>query len=320
MTEQSKGMHRQRHRYVRDRLSAYVDGELNENEKTRIEEHLAACEVCRADLHTLRWTKRLLRETPPVKIPRSFVVREADVRSRPRLSRRVQLYATQWATAVVALLLVVVAGGDLLTGAGMRLAQSTEAPMRAVQEPTTTVAMAVVDEGSAPQQPTPESEKAHRAPEATLTLTLPEITVVTQEKEVVLEAERVGAAPADTVTVTAETVVQAPRGVSSATATLEPKAFALPSEADRAAVTPLPIPPKHENVLTPEERESPQEETEPGKALSPPLGTATAEPTPIPGGRLAASNARLAWRVAEVTLGLALAGLLLAVLWMRRRG
>ena len=36
--------------------------EHDKKERERVEVHLTECEDCRADLHTLRWTKRLLRQ------------------------------------------------------------------------------------------------------------------------------------------------------------------------------------------------------------------------------------------------------------------
>jgi anti-sigma factor RsiW len=73
------GRDKREHRYVGVRLSAYVDGEVSDRERRRIETHLASCEACRAELRALRWTVGLLRQTPSVRAPRLFVVREADL-------------------------------------------------------------------------------------------------------------------------------------------------------------------------------------------------------------------------------------------------
>lgn len=50
--------------HVLDRLQAYHDGELPEQKVRRVEEHLAQCEICRAELETLQAMSSLLQESP----------------------------------------------------------------------------------------------------------------------------------------------------------------------------------------------------------------------------------------------------------------
>jgi anti-sigma factor RsiW len=49
------------HRETRDRLSDYIDGELDARTRTRIMRHLARCERCRAMFESLTRTLAQLR-------------------------------------------------------------------------------------------------------------------------------------------------------------------------------------------------------------------------------------------------------------------
>lgn len=68
----------------RERLSAYLDDELDAAEREPLERHLAQCEQCRMALAELRQTRALLRALPPPALPRSFALpieTPANVRS-----------------------------------------------------------------------------------------------------------------------------------------------------------------------------------------------------------------------------------------------
>jgi anti-sigma factor RsiW len=68
----------------RERLSAYLDDELDAAEREPLERHLAQCEECRAALAELRQTRALLRALPAPTLPRSFALpieTPANVRS-----------------------------------------------------------------------------------------------------------------------------------------------------------------------------------------------------------------------------------------------
>jgi anti-sigma factor RsiW len=49
------------HRWTRARYSAYLDGELSERERSRVEEHVGMCPVCRRMLASLKRTLEGLR-------------------------------------------------------------------------------------------------------------------------------------------------------------------------------------------------------------------------------------------------------------------
>lgn len=117
----SSGIHRPGGNHLHldtELLSAYIDGEVTPDEASRVEEHLPSCSRCAEELESLRWTVNLLREVPPVPIPRSFVVRAADLQpeaGRRRFTRPNWLFrGLQWATVATAALLLLVVAADFL--------------------------------------------------------------------------------------------------------------------------------------------------------------------------------------------------------------
>src|SRR6266498_1420787 len=50
--------------HVTEWLNAYLDGELNSSRLEHVEAHLAECQVCQADLESLRRLSGLLHEVP----------------------------------------------------------------------------------------------------------------------------------------------------------------------------------------------------------------------------------------------------------------
>jgi hypothetical protein len=61
-----------RHGRLRERLSAYIDGQLDAGEMREIDEHLARCDACRRELDELRLTVSAVREMAWLEAPRSF--------------------------------------------------------------------------------------------------------------------------------------------------------------------------------------------------------------------------------------------------------
>ncbi|MGZ3639686.1 MAG: anti-sigma factor family protein [Ktedonobacterales bacterium] len=58
----------------RERLSAYLDGELDGGEREALEQHLPACEQCQRTLDEFREVRALLRAMPMPATPRSFAI------------------------------------------------------------------------------------------------------------------------------------------------------------------------------------------------------------------------------------------------------
>jgi anti-sigma factor RsiW len=313
------------HRYVSDQLSAFIDEELVPKERARVETHLSTCEQCRADLRTLRWTKGLLQQAPAIKTPRSFVVREADVVARRPLRRRTSLFAAQWATAAVALLFILVLGGDLLTRAPVRFAQrGAPAAEMAWVEDEAPVAALVEQVEVVPAGDTPTAFAAG----ITVTVVI-EKEVVVVEKEVEVTAPKAPGEPDADVSRTegmttsvADETVEARKveseskdivAVEAATSTPVPAAPMAQPEADDVTATPSPSPAEELPV---------EEGGTPGPAAEPPVAAeeATEEAATYTQSRPPPPRPRVVWRVIEVVLGLAFVGLLIVVVWMRRRG
>jgi hypothetical protein len=102
------------HDWVEESLSAYIDGELTGRERARVEQHLKECQACAENLRTLQQTVALLKELPPMPAPRSFAVRAGVARTRPASAPAAWGYGLlKGATAIAALLLVLLIGGDL---------------------------------------------------------------------------------------------------------------------------------------------------------------------------------------------------------------
>jgi len=102
------------HDWVGESLSAYIDGELTTRERARVEQHLKECQACAEDLRTLRQTVALLKELPVIPAPRSFAVRPRVAKFRPAPAPSAWGYGLlKGATAIAALMLALLIGGDL---------------------------------------------------------------------------------------------------------------------------------------------------------------------------------------------------------------
>ncbi len=62
----------------RERLSAWLDGELEAGERADLEGHLEGCAWCQRELAALREVRDLVRALPSPRLPRSFALPETD--------------------------------------------------------------------------------------------------------------------------------------------------------------------------------------------------------------------------------------------------
>lgn len=330
MSKLGSGMGGREHAYVEKRLSAYVDDEVSGRERRRIEAHLAHCEACRADLRTLRWTVGLLHQAPQVKAPRRFVVREADLAGTRRPMRRMSpLAVTQWATAVVALLLVLVLGGDLLAGRGRLPIGSTS--LRGEHE---SVAAAVTQAAATDTARTDETAQA----EERVAQALPEATSspapmiksqaaappTAEEAPKAAESERAGETPmaamkAPGVEATEGVTATGEAGIMLAAPEPSPTTAGGPQGEPQGGggLPPAPLPTEPPAI---EPQQTAQEDMPRLGAQAAPTPSAVAEPYGLT-ARAGSENTTvlLLWRGIEAILGLALVALLIAVVWMRSR-
>lgn len=76
----------QKHPVRDEQLSAYADGRVPSAERPRLEAHIESCASCREALAELRALRQALSSMPSAPVPRSFALREADVRRPERTS------------------------------------------------------------------------------------------------------------------------------------------------------------------------------------------------------------------------------------------
>lgn len=153
-------------------LSAYIDGEVTRQEASLVEHHLQECGSCSEELASLQWTVNLLREVPPVPVPRSFVVRPADIEPEPARQRFTfpnwLVNGLQWATVATAALAILVFAADFLTVGRPATAPAITQPPLALQTQREAAPMAVEEEAPAESAPPEAAEMA--APQAPATV------------------------------------------------------------------------------------------------------------------------------------------------------
>lgn len=128
-------MGKSKHEWVEDSLSAYLDGELSAQEKASVEEHLEKCRDCSDSLSTLRQTVALLKELPAVPAPRSFALRPTVVKPKVRAAPPSWGYGLlKGSTALAALLLILLIGGEVATQFMVGFPIGAPAPVPPAQE------------------------------------------------------------------------------------------------------------------------------------------------------------------------------------------
>lgn len=184
-------------RPVAELLSAYLDGEVDAGERTRVEAHLEVCEACRAELESLRATAGMLHRLPLEPAPRSFLIPAPEPQTSwvMRLMRPMKL-----ATAAAVFVLALVVGADfvgnqaLMSGDGVATYQ-TSAPAdqlagQATLTPSPEATSGIGREAATPQEtpqaatsaPVAGEEKAQAGEQAAAPLAaMPTATEVTSE-------------------------------------------------------------------------------------------------------------------------------------------
>ena len=94
--------------FFRKKLASYLEGELSEQERKRVENHLEGCERCRKELSSLKEIRTLLSKKPsPPPFPYSEEQFMASLRDRMRKEERVSLLARVPRFAAVASLVTI---------------------------------------------------------------------------------------------------------------------------------------------------------------------------------------------------------------------
>lgn len=345
------------HRRCQEDLSAFLDGQLARRDRARVQRHVKECAECRADLDALRHTVSLLRAVPVLKPPRSFVLPVREVkRQRPARRQRLAYVYLQAATAVATVLLVLVVSGDALL---RYAPAQPGARMSEARPPATAVVLesAPVAEDSALPEPAPETMQEPPAPAAAPTaqplaaeaateaLPAPEQSPEALALEVTTETADVGPATGtemvkaqaeQTAAVKAkpsQTFVRAapppvsPTPEEESTAreagqTAVPTTTPLPSPSNTPVPpTETPVPPTATPIPSPTNTPvPPTAEPSPTSPVAPPVPAAElASPGPPSGLWAYLAGLRPILPRVEAVLALAVAVLLAATLWLRRR-
>ena len=98
-----------RHARLQGLLSVYIDGQVNDSERARVEAHLDGCEACRSELTTLRATVDLLASLPQIVPSRSFAL---TLEPEPVRSYEPLMWTARVVAPVAAVLLVALVAGD----------------------------------------------------------------------------------------------------------------------------------------------------------------------------------------------------------------
>jgi hypothetical protein len=108
-----------------EQLSAFLDGQLSQAEKARLEARIQSDPALAAALADLRQARAILRRTPKRRPPRNFTLTPKMAGIRPPVPRLVP--ALGWASAVAMLLFILTLGTNLLS----QISFGAAAPMMA---------------------------------------------------------------------------------------------------------------------------------------------------------------------------------------------
>jgi len=152
-----------------EQLSAFLDGQLSQVEKTRLEARIQLDPALAAALADLRQARAILRHTPKRRLPRNFTLTPKMTRLRPPLPRLVP--ALSWASATALLLFILTLGTNLLG----QISFGAAAPMMAAA-PMTSEGYGVGGGPAATQPPVTDNTQVIPTPE-TFVMTAPAATL-----------------------------------------------------------------------------------------------------------------------------------------------
>jgi anti-sigma factor RsiW len=95
-----------------ERLSAYLDGQLSQSDRTRLENRIKSDPALAGGLEELRQARAFLRRTPQRRAPRNFILTPKMAGIRPPVPRVVPLLS--WASAAAMLLFIFTLGAGLV--------------------------------------------------------------------------------------------------------------------------------------------------------------------------------------------------------------
>jgi hypothetical protein len=339
-------------------LSAYLDGVLDLDERAMLEARLQEDRDLLARLNVLRQTKKALAQLPQVAVPRNFILSPsmaaAPKPAPPKMKRRTWP-VFGWATAAVTLLFLLVFAGDVFVVAPSQRAEPTQiaaqqAPVvreaeslpDAEEEVSLGVQVTVEVEREEIVAPTNEKQAYVAEQEAPVEAPLPpaagesETLVGESEAPVAEVAEEESVAEADEMRLQSATSATAEGAVESAketapmpatptpgpapTQALETRGAIVTATSPATAEVETAAPPVASPTALPEATQAEIGlETLPERAATPDAVAVLILTPDAAAGSTDTDDVRMWLRVAEFGLGLAVIGLALATLMVRRR-
>ena len=159
-----------RHGKLRELLSSYIDDEVSDSERRRVERHLPTCEECRQELESLRVTVTALRQLPEIQTARSFAITAEPQPMRDGLGwvLGVRLAASAAAVVLVGLILADVTGLLVQTDLPEWTRQSDRAQSEAPAQPAAPAPAAFAPTAAPAPAPAPGAQAAPARPQAAI--------------------------------------------------------------------------------------------------------------------------------------------------------
>ena len=157
-----------RHGKLRELLSSYIDDEVSDSERRRVERHLSKCEECRQELESLRVTVTALRQLPEIQTARSFAITAEPQPMRGGLGwvLGVRLAASAAAVVLVGIILADVTGLLVQTDLPEWTRQSDRAQSEAPAQPAAPAPAAFAPTAAPAPAPAPGAQAAPARPQA----------------------------------------------------------------------------------------------------------------------------------------------------------
>ena len=157
-----------RHGKLRELLSSYIDDEVSDSERRRVERHLSTCEECRQELDSLRVTVTALRQLPEIQTARSFAISAEPQPVSDGLGwvLGVRLAASAAAVVLVGLILADVTGLLVQTDLPEWARQSDTAQSEAPAQPAAPAPAAFAPTAAPAPASAPQAQAAPARPQA----------------------------------------------------------------------------------------------------------------------------------------------------------
>ena len=164
-----------RHGKLRELLSSYIDDEVSDSERRRVERHLPTCEECRQELESLRVTVTTLRQLPEIQTARSFAISAPPepVSGGFGWVLGIRLAASAAAVVLVGLILADVTGLLVQTDLPEWTRQSDRAQSGAPAQPAAPAPAAFAPTAAPAPAPAPGAQAAPARPQAAVATAAP---------------------------------------------------------------------------------------------------------------------------------------------------